>query len=113
VAPTKKLNLVVATCIIPLSLSRLKLDQSLRSCFIEDAESALTASYGIPSFDDILRATIAASIFDSSNDRNRVDPGASVHGAPRSAHSATLFETANANPLLGKGGILISFVRLL
>lgn len=62
----------------------------------------MTASDGISSFDDILRATIAASIFDSPNDRNRVDPGASVHGAPRSAHSATLFEIANASLLLDR-----------
>mmetsp|Transcript_5426 Transcript_5426/g.11196 ORF Transcript_5426/g.11196 Transcript_5426/m.11196 type:complete len:113 (-) Transcript_5426:66-404(-) len=70
----------------PIFSSRLELDQSLCSRLVKNAESTLTASNRVSSFDDILRAAIAASVFNASNNWNRVDPGSRLHGSPRSAH---------------------------
>jgi len=71
---------------VPVFSSRLELDQPLCSRLVKNAESTLTASNRVSSLDDVLRAAITASIFNASNNWNRVDPSSGLHGSPRSAH---------------------------
>ena len=76
-------NVLGSRCILEWLIKRLT---SFRSCLVKNAESTLTASNWVPSFDNILCAAITASVFNTSNNWNRGDTGSRFHCSSRSAH---------------------------